>query len=688
MRKIILSLLVMINVTAINAQKKAFTISDLYRVQNVYGMTISPDCNRIAYTAGKQDLKGHKSESNIYTMRIDGTDVHNITADGKSFSPIWSRDGKSVLFTSSQDGNTQIYRYSLDSKKTEKVTDYELGISDAVVSPDNNLIAFTADVYPELGADGKANAEMRKKKDEGPVQAHIADHLLYRHWTEYADGRYRHIIVYDINKKTYTDVTPGCWFSPIFMAGGGIGFNFSPDSKEICFVSNRTEHQEANTNADLWTVPVTGGEAENITKANEAWDGTPEYSPDGRYIAYRTQTVPGYESDRFRLAIYDRKSHKATVMTETFDNWVDDFKWTSDSRSIYFLGEERGYQPLYRLDIKNKKITKVISNRAISDFDIDRNGNAIYTYSRTGKPLALYATMLGRKFKESQLTHLNDALEAEVDIRPSETMWVKGADGDSVEVFIVKPHGFEAGKKYPLIVNVHGGPQMQWMDSFRGDWQVYPGAGYVVAYPNPHGSTGYGQAFTRAISGNWGSKPYEDVIKVADALAALPYVDSERMGAMGWSYGGYFMNWLQGHEHPFKCLASMMGLFDLRSMWGATEELWFPNFDLQGQPWNSQLYKKFSPSEYVNKFKTPTLIITGEKDYRVPYTQSLQYFNTLQTLGIPSRLIVLMNDGHWPSNLKSMPLYYDAHLDWFHRYLGGDKAPWDVEKMVNNDIDY
>ena len=275
-----------------------------------------------------------------------------------------------------------------------------------------------------------------------------------------------------------------------------------------------------------------------------------------------------------------------------------------------------------------------------------------------------------------------------MDIRPSESIWVDGAGGDKVQVFIVKPHNFDASKKYPLIINVHGGPQMQWMNSFRGDWQVYPAAGYVVAYPNPHGSTGYGQAFTRAISGDWGGKVFEDVMKVTDKMATLEYVDSTRMGAMGWSYGGYMMNWLQGHTKRFKCLASMMGVYDLRSMWGSTEEVWFPNFELEGQPYNSDLYVKWSPSSYIKNFSTPTLVMTGELDYRVPYTQSLQYFTALQTLNIPSRLIVLKYDGHWPSNLKSMPLYYNAHLDWFHRYLGGAPAPWDTEKMVNNEIDY
>ena len=299
--------------------------------------------------------------------------------------------------------------------------------------------------------------------------------------------------------------------------------------------------------------------------------------------------------------------------------------------------------------------------------------------------MALYKQTKGR---EQQLTFLNAQLESEVDIRPSESIWVDGAGGDKVQVFIVKPHNFDPSKKYPLVLNIHGGPQQMWMNSFRGDWQVYPGAGYVVAYPNIHGSNGYGQAFCRAISGDWGGKAFEDVMLVTDALAKLDYVDSTRMGAMGWSYGGYMMNWLQGHTRRFKCLASMMGVYDLRSMWGTTEELWFPEFELQGRPWTSDMYQKWSPSSYIDRFATPTLIITGERDYRVSYTQSLQYFTALQSRDIPSRLIVFKNDGHWPNTLKSMPVYYNAHLDWFHRYLGGDPAPWDVTKQINNQIEY
>ena len=672
---------------AASAQKRAFTIDDLYKIKSIHSVSLSPDMKTIIYTSGSTDLKHQKSYSDIFVMDTNGQHIKELTSDGKSSSAVWSKDGQSFYYQSWVKGNVQIYRYDLKSCESSQITQYELGIEDPVISPDGRYIAFSAEIYPELGVDGAKNEEWRKKKEEGPVQAHLADKLLYRHWTSYSDGRCKHLIVFDTQTKEYKDLTPG-EYSLQFTTGGDIVYAFSPDSKEICFVSNHDEHLERSTNMDLWTVSVNGGKPCNITSSNKAFDGSPCYSPDGRYIAYRLQTIPGYESDRFRLAIYDRNSGKSQILTEEFDNWVNDFQWATDSKSIYFTAQEKGGMPLYRLDINNRKIIPVIKDKAIFSFNFDNKGNVYYTYSTTGKPTALYCQNT-KKQNERQLSFLNQKLEDEVDIRPSESIWVDGADGDKVEVFIVKPHDFEPSKKYPLIINVHGGPQMQWMNSFRGDWQVYPGAGYIVAYPNPHGSTGYGQAFTRAISEDWGGKPFVDIMKVTDKLASLEYVDSTRMGAMGWSYGGYMMNWLQGHTKRFKCLASMMGVYDMRSMWGATEELWFPEFEMPGQPHtNPKAYEKWSPSTYIKNFATPTLVMTGELDYRVPYTQSLQYFTALQTLNIPSRLIVLKYDGHWPSTLKSMPLYYNAHLDWFHTYLGGKTAPWDVKKMINNQIEY
>ncbi|MFW5533964.1 MAG: S9 family peptidase, partial [Prevotella sp.] len=679
---ILTALLSTLCITASHAQQRAFTIPDAYRLKTAISPAVSIK-GQLAYYVSASDLKTQKSSVAIY---LDGQPLK----DANGYAPQWSSDGNKLYYTASAENGPQVFCYNMQTRQTQQLTHYALGTQGAVVSPDGNLIAFAAEVWPAIGgANGKANAEANERKAKAPVQAHMADKLLFRHWTDYTDGKYWHIIIYNIAKDTYTDVTPGEFHSPTFSPSGPEGFTFSPDSKELCYLSNHDPHPEASTNADLWTVPVEGGTARNLTADNKAWDGSPQYSPDGRYIAYRYQTIPSYESDRFRLAIIDRATGQKTVLTEHFDNWVDNFKWSNDSKAIYFLGEVRGYEPLYKVTLKTKKIETVIPQRAISSFDFDNKGNFYYTYSTTGKPTAIYkATPSRRGLNEQQLTHFNDAFEQEVDLRPSEELWVEGANGDSVEVFIVKPHGFEPGKKYPLVINVHGGPQMQWMNSYRADWQVYPGAGYIVAYPNPHGSTGYGQQFCRDISSDWGGKPFVDVMKVTDALARLDYVDSTRMAAMGWSYGGFFMNWLQGHTKRFKCLASMMGLYDMPSMWGTTEELWFPNFEMEGQPWNSDLYQKWSPSNYVKNFATPTLIITGERDYRVSYTQSLQYFSTLQTLGIPSRLIVFKNDGHWPSTLRSMPLYYNAHLEWFHKYLGGSPAPWKSEDMVNGTMNY
>ncbi len=660
--------------TTAQTQKRAFEVKDVYRVQYASGPTVSAK-GQLAYTVSGSILSRQKSFMNIV---VDGKTVTN---DSLSASPQWSEDGKKLYYTSYKSGTAQLY--VLENGVSTQLTDYALGVQSAIVSPNGRYVAFAAQVDPLTdGTDGKAQLAALTAKQKNPLQAHLTDSLFLRHWTEYNDGRYWHILVYDLQTKKYTDLTPGRYDSPVFSPNGPSGFVFSPDSKEICYLSNHDRHPEASTNCDLWVVPVTGGEARCLTADNKAWDGSPQYSPDGRWIAYRFQRTPGYESDRFILGLINRKTGEKRVLTEQFDNWVDDFQWSADSKQIYFLGEVRGEEPLYAVDLAKGHIRPVIAGKAISGFCADGKGGFYYSYSTTGKPSALYHA--DKKGRETQVSHLNDQLEAEVDMRPSETMWVMGAKGDSVEVFIVKPHNFDPSKKYPLIVNVHGGPQMQWMNSFRADWQVYPGAGYVVAYPNPHGSTGYGQAFCRAISGDWGGSPYEDVIAVTNKLAELNYVDSTRMGAMGWSYGGYFMNWLQGQPHRFKCLASMMGVFNLRAMWGTTEELWFPNFELGGQPWNSKLYDKWSPNMYVKNYRTPTLIITGERDYRVSYNQSLEYFTILQTLGIPSRLIVFDNDGHWPSNLKSMPLYYNAHLEWFHKYLGGAPAPWKSEDMVKS----
>jgi len=667
-----------------HAQKRAFTIPDLYRLHGVEDPGFSPDGTKIAFVVTEDSLQAGKTHSAVWVMDADGNNQRRLTDNlSRDTHPRWSPDGTSILFLSPRSGGPQAWRVPLTAGEPEQMTHFPPGVADAEWFPDGSGIVFTSDVYPECGADGECNKRIDEAWSAGPLVAHMADHLLYRHWTSWRDGKRTHILTFNRTTGAYADLSPGDYDSPPFSLGG-VGFALSPDGKELCFVSQRDGMDARTTNKDLFTVPTAGGAPNNLTADNTAYDGDPAYSPDGKCIAYRTQRVPGYESDRFLLALYDRSAGKRTILTGTFDNWVDGIAWAPGGGSIYFTADVAGRVPLERLDIATGAITEVSAHGAIDAFAIAPDGRSAVVVRRTvGEPRELWSIPLAGGTAR-RLTFFNRDIEQTVDIRPAREMWIPSPTGRKIQTFIVTPHDFDPSKKYPLILNVHGGPQMQWADAFRGDWQIYPGAGYIVAFPNPTGSTGFGQAFTKGISKDWGGKVFRDIMAVTDSLARLPWVDASKLGAMGWSYGGTMMMWLEGHTTRFKAIAAMMGVYDLRSMHGATEELWFPEYELGGTPWTSPLYEKWSPSNSVRNFRTPCLVITGERDYRVPYTQSLQFFTDLQEMNVPSRLIVFANDGHWPGAVSSMPLYYNAHLDWFHTYLGGEPAPYDMTAMLRN----
>lgn len=669
-------------------QKKAFTIEDLYKIKSVGSAVISNDGKQFLFTVTNYDLPKSNSNTEVYLSNIDGSNQRKITNNkAADFSPIWDKDSKGFYFVSYRTGSAQLFYLPLDGGEARQITDFYMGINSPKISPDGTKIIFSTKVFPEIGIDEKTTKDLIEKINNGPVQANIADSLFVRHWTEYNDGQYSHIILYDLENKTFTDLTPGYFNSPTFSPGGNDDYNFSPDSKKIVFSSKRVKDPEASTNSDLWLVNINGTGLTNLTAKNEAYDGHGKFSPNGKKIAYLTQLIPGYESDKWRIAVYDLEKNTSEIITEAIDNNVNDFEWTSDSKTIYFHIDEKGYNPILKIDFADKKITRILEQKSLDGFSLSPNDDfMIFSYSFVHKPTELAKLDLNDN-EIIDLTNINGDFTEQVDVRPAEQIWIEGSNGKQIQVFLVKPHNFDSNKKYPFVINVHGGPQMQWRDSFRGDWQVYPGSGYVLAFPNPHGSTGFGAEFTRDISLGWDGNVYNDIMNVMDSLENLSYVDKERMGAMGWSYGGYFMNLLQAKGNRFKCLASMMGIYDLEQFYLETEELWFPNFDLGGNPWKQkELYNQQSPSEYVDNFETPTLIITGEKDYRISYTHSLRYFTALQLKGIDSRLIIFDNDGHWPNYLKSMPLYYNSHLEWFNKYLGGDPAPWDSKKMVRNQI--
>ncbi|CAG0976504.1 partial Dipeptidyl-peptidase 5, partial [Anaerolineae bacterium] len=588
-------------------QKKPFAIADLYRLKGLEDPQFSPDGNQIAFVVRESDLAKGTTNNEIYCIRTDGTGLRRMTNDpGSDTHPRWSPDGASLLFVSTRKNGPQAWTIPLAGGEPRQLTDFSPGVGDPIWSPDGKRILFASDVYPDCGASDSCNKATATAADNGPLQAYMADGLLYRHWTTWKEGKVSHLIAFDTEAKTYTDLTPGTHDAPTF-ALGGTGFAFSPDGKEVCFVANHEKFEAETTNKDLWVVPTGGGPLKNLTTANRAYDGDPSYAPDGKRIAFRTQRIPGYEADRFAIAVYDRATGEITRKAEDFDNWVVDVQWAPDSKSLFFTAEVQGHVPLYRLDLTSGKYAQVIDVKTIDGYAVSPAGDRVTFVRRAiGEPPELWICGTdGKGLKK--LTTFNTAIEEEVDIRPAEELWIPSPTGRKIHTFVVKPHNFDPSKKYPLILNVHGGPQSQWADAFRGDWQVYPGSGYVVAFPNPHGSTGYGQDFTAAISKDWGGKVYDDVLAVSDSLARLSYVDADRMGAMGWSYGGYMMMWLEGHTTRFKALAAMMGVYDLKAMHGATEELWFPEYDLGGLPWESPLYQRWSPNNFVKDFATPCL---------------------------------------------------------------------------------
>ncbi len=678
------------------AAGRAFTIEDLYKVEAPAGIDLSPDGKTLAYALQSKSLPKGKAYEDLYVVATTGGEPRRLTftEDAKETSPAWSPDGATLAFVADRGGEDGLWLLPAAGGEARKLVTVATGISGPVWSPDGRLIAFASEVWPQCGADDACNKKLDGWRAKGPLTAHVADELLYRHWTSWSDGKVTHVLAVEVATGTLRDLTPGDREAPVFSLSGG-GYAFSPDGKELAYTRN-PDPKEAlawSTNSDVWVVPVDKGAdgrqlpARNLTAANKAWDGDPVYSPDGKFIAYRRQLQPGYESDRFTLCVLDRATGATRVLTEAFDNWVTSAKWMKDSRALVFEADVEGQTPLFRVPADGSSApVELVRFAQIDEYALAEDAPAAYVVRRAvGAPVELWRVELAAKMPPRRLTRHNADLEAEVDIRPAESVWVPSANGRKVHAYVVKPHGFDPAKKYPVILNIHGGPQMQWTDAFRGDWQIYPGQGYVVVFPNPTGSTGYGQAFTAAISGDYTGAVMEDIHKVADWVEQQPWADGNRVGAMGWSWGGFAMDWLLGTTTRFKAIASMMGMYDARTFYGATEELWYPEWDFKGTPWTSTLYETMNPAKKEKNFKTPTLVLTGELDYRVAYTQSLQLFTALRRQGVPARLVVFPKAGHWPSWYE-MALYYTAHLEWFQKHLGGGGAPWTSDDFAYNRV--
>ncbi|HJS25360.1 MAG TPA: S9 family peptidase [Pyrinomonadaceae bacterium] len=655
------------------AQNRTYTIEELLKVRRVADPQISPDGKRVAFTIGDVNFDGNRIVTQIYTKSLDGGDIKQLTSgDRSSSSPRWSPDGKKIAFTT----GSQVWVMDNDGDNKEQITRISTGAAAPVWSPDGKWIAFTSDVHPDCD-----NDDCNKKRDEqaeaSKVKAHIVTRLLYKHWDEWRDVKRTHVFVVSSKGGTARDLTTGDFDSPPYAASSGVDYAFSPDSSEIAYLRNPDKVEAISTNSDIFVMPLAGGPAKNITIRNRGYDAGPVYTRDGKFILYRSQATAGFEADRWRLMAYNRATGTSVELTKGFDQQVEELVLSPDGNTIYFTAGERGKHPIFRIPIGGGVPQRVVGNVFATSLRLTPDGKTfVFSSSSMASPAEIYTSNAdGTGLKA--LTSVNADLMRRANLKPAEEIEWTGAMGKKIHGFIVKPTNFDPGKKYPLVVLIHGGPQSAWYDNWGYRWnpQVFANAGYVAFMPNPRGSVSYGQQFVNEISGDWGGKVYIDLMNgVADVLRRNSFIDRNRIGAAGASYGGYMVNWILGHNNDprfrFKVLVSHDGVYNLESMYGTTEELWFPEWEFKGTAWsNPAMYSRWSPHKFVNNFNTPILIIHGELDYRVPIGEGMQLFTAVQRKGIDSKMLIFPDEGHWVLKPQNSQLWYHTVLDWLDKYL-------------------
>jgi dipeptidyl aminopeptidase/acylaminoacyl peptidase len=688
-------------------EKHAIAFDDLFSFGRVADPQISPDGKWIAYTVTYFSKETNGGNSDIWLVSINGGEARQLTHSPKSDnSPRWLPDGKTIAFISSRNGTPQIFTQSIDSGDAKQVTNISTGAGGLVVSPDGKsrgagshtagYFAFSSDVFADCPNDS-CNKVRNDELENGKVKAKFFTRLPYRVWDHFLDGKRSHAFIVPASGGAAIDVTPADFDTPPIDLGGTVDYGFSPDGSEFAFVRNTDPMVAISTNNDIYLLPLRdgkpAGEPQCITATNKANDNQPMYSPDGKYIAYRATKRPGFESDKSSLMLYERSTGKIEngargdiiPLTEKFDRSVAEVIWSPDSKTLYFNADDEGYRSIYKVSLTADGAT-VKSKMAPQATQITRNMNCgslcITPDGKTlvfGKQSMTNPTELWRMDTDGknlkQLTTTNNARIANIEWNPLEPFWFSGAGGTKVEGFLLKPPFFDAKKKYPMVLLIHGGPQGQWEDETHYRWnaQMFASPGYVVVMINPRGSTGYGQKFTDEISGDWGGKVFTDLMNgVHYALKKFSFIDKNRIAAAGASYGGYMINWIEGHNDDglFKTLVCHDGMFNAVSAYGSTEELWFNEWEFQGTPWtNPELYKKFSPSSYVTHFKTPMLIIHSQHDYRLDVSEGFQMFTALQRMHVPSKMLYFPDESHFVQKPLNSELWHKTVLDWLEQYL-------------------
>jgi dipeptidyl aminopeptidase/acylaminoacyl peptidase len=650
-----------------------FNVRDLVAFERISEPAVSPDGRQIVFTLSSVDLDANKRRSDLWRVGIDGTGLRKLTHhDASDTSAVFAPDGKAIYFLSTRSGSAQVWNLALDASEPKPITSFPLDVGSFVLSPDGTKLALSMEVFPRTTV-----AETKKRLDDKAAQkstGKIYDGLFMRHWDAWADGRRSHLFVMALAGGQPLDLMNAMDAdAPSKPFGGSDEFTFTRDGTGIVFAARDVGREEAwSTNFDLFLAPIDGSAPpQNLTKANPAWDSFPAFSPDGKTLAYLAMKRPGYESDRFRIVLRSWPEGVERVLTEGWDRSPSAPVWSADGRELFCTADDLGQHTLFAVDAATGKARTVWGKGHATSPKIV-GGRIVFLLDSFLGPAEIQ-TVRGDGGDRRTVTSINDERVASIRVGQPEQFTFKGAGGDTVYGYIVRPVDFDPAKKYPVALLIHGGPQGSFHNDFHYRWnpQAFAGRGYAAIMIDFHGSTGYGQAFTDAINGDWGGKPLEDLKKGLDAaLAKSPWMDEGNVAALGGSYGGYMVNWIAGNwPDRFKCLVTHDGNLDERFAYFATEELWFPEWEHGGTPWeNPQNYAKHNPLDFVKNWKTPTLVVHGAKDYRVVETGGFAAFTALQRRGIPSRLLYFPDENHWVLKPNNSILWYDTVLDWLDRW--------------------
>lgn len=666
------------------AAAKPFSVEELVRLKRVTDPALSPDGKMVVFTVRETDLAANRGRTDLWAMDLTAKQpaLRQLTshADNDS-SPQWAPDSRTLYFLSTRGGSSQVWRMDVGGGEAQRVTDLPLDVGSYRVSPDATKLALSLEVYPECETLA-CSVERGQAKEKQQTTGVMHERLFVRHWDAWSDHRQSRLFIMDLTADDAEPVAIARDLDadvPSKPFGDASEYVFSPDGQRIVFVARTKGQSEAwSTNFDLYEAPADGsGEPRNLTQENLAWDTNPVFSRDGRYLAWRAMTRPGFEADRFRIVLRDLKTGEQRVLTEGWDRSADGITFSHDGKSIFTQTDHFGQHPLWSVDVKSGKTTMLTGAGRVEGYSVGER-DIVYTLSTLRSPAELQALTI-RNGDIRELPKVNAERLAEVQFGEVEQFSFAGWNGETVYGHVVKPANFKPGTKYPVAFIVHGGPQVsfgnQW--SYRWNPQTYAGAGYAAVFIDFHGSPGYGQAFTDSISQDWGGKPLEDLQKGWEAaLDKFNWLDGSRACALGASYGGYMMNWMAGNwSEPFKCFVNHAGIFDNRFMAYSTEELWFSEWEFGGTPFEvPDNFERQNPIEHVAKWEKPMLVIHGQRDYRVPYTQGIATFTALQRRGIPSKLLVFPDENHWVLKPANSIQWHREVEKWLGEWTRGKRS--------------